>query len=889
MADRKQTVARLKTVLGRSLEAHHLFPLFALLMTVCIWAVTYHLIEFERTSKERVIADSIAEQAETYEAQMIRNLKVIEQSLKTIQYVYEINGKKLSISQLKEKGLLPPSLVFSVAIADKNGEVIASTHPGRIKNVVDGYVFRHHRDFDAQESIVNLGGAGSSGDKLHFSRRINASDGSFAGIVMILVEPHYFTSGYERSRLGEKGVLGLIGENGVFLVRRSGDLVSTGEAGDGVDADHVGTRLYINAWDGLQRYMQTRRLYSFPLTLIVGLSRAEQMESFERQKCAYLWGAGAATLLLAVMAGVLTRLSWQLALSRRRTRKDQETFYAASEATLDAIFVLRSLLDERKEIVDFVIDNVNERGAVMLGRARSELLQQRLRDLLPSHVVDFMIEKFAEVARTGKVFEREWENQFPHIRAKWLYHQVLKVEDGVVAIMRDISERKQAEERISHMAHHDALTGLPNRTLLDDRIRQAISLAQRYDRSLTIIFIDLDDFKLVNDSLGHKVGDELLKIIADRMLQCVRQSDTVVRLGGDEFVIVLSDQSGTAETITPSLQRIRDAIAEPIFLSGQRLEVTASIGLATYPRDGSSGDALLMNADAAMYQAKALGRNNYQFFTAEMNQKIQERLALQDGLRNALSRDEFFLVYQPQIDLRSDRIVGVEALIRWLHPVMGLIAPMDFIRLAEENGMIVQIGEWVLRSACTQCKAWQDAGLPPMVMSVNVSARQFKDNNLIDQVRTALRETGLDAQWLELELTESVIMQNPQHAVSVMRDLRALGVRLSIDDFGSGYSSLSALKSFPIARLKLDRSFVRDLPESEDDRAIALTVVSLGHTLNLKVLAEGIETTGQLEFLKEHGCDEGQGYFFCMPLLPEEIGKYFSDRQTGNLRFALTG
>jgi diguanylate cyclase (GGDEF)-like protein len=434
---------------------------------------------------------------------------------------------------------------------------------------------------------------------------------------------------------------------------------------------------------------------------------------------------------------------------------------------------------------------------------------------------------------------------------------------------------ENSHDQLKHQATHDTLTGLPNRSLLEDRLTQAISYAERYHRLVTVIFIDLDGFKLVNDSLGHKAGDDLLKIMAERLVKCVRSVDTVVRLGGDEFVIVLFDQSETGEAIIPTLQRIREAIAQPVQVVGQTFLLTGSLGLATYPADGADASALLMNADAAMYRAKDLGRNNYQFYAAEMNSKVNEKLAMQDGLRNAIARGEFELLYQPKRDLRLKRVVGVEALIRWRHPERGMVSPMEFIPLAEETGLIVPIGEWVLRTACKQNKAWQDAGMPAIGVSVNVSARQFKEKNWVKQVAQALEESGLEAQYLELELTESLIMQDLENALETMRALQAMGVLLSIDDFGTGYSSLSALKTFPIVRLKIDQSFVRDIPNDEDDKAIAKAVISLGHELNLKVIAEGVETEEQLDFLLTNNCDEMQGYLFSRPVSPAAIEALF--------------
>jgi diguanylate cyclase (GGDEF)-like protein/PAS domain S-box-containing protein len=436
-------------------------------------------------------------------------------------------------------------------------------------------------------------------------------------------------------------------------------------------------------------------------------------------------------------------------------------------------------------------------------------------------------------------------------------------------------ERRRAEDRIQFMATHDGLTGLPNRSLLKDRLTQAVLQAQRYNRCVTVAFIDLDNFKLVNDSLGHNVGDELLKEVASRMQKCLRATDTVVRLGGDEFVIVLFDQAKDAEAVLVTLQRISTAITAPMHIAGHEIKVTSSIGIASYPGDAEDPDMLLANADAAMYRAKESGRDNFQFYTPELNLKVQEKLVLQDALRHALYRSEFSLVYQPQVDLKTGATFAVEALLRWNNPVLGVIPPNKFIPLAEETGLIVSIGEWVLREACRQNKAWQNAGLPPIIVSVNISARQFKEKALVDVIIRALADSGLKPQYLELELTESLIMQDATWAVAVMKTLQAFGVKLAIDDFGTGHSNLSALKTFPVARLKIDKSFIDNLPVSESDQAVVGTVISLGQKLNMRVIAEGVETDEQVAFLRRNNCDEVQGYHFSPPVSAEEIQRQF--------------
>ena len=449
------------------------------------------------------------------------------------------------------------------------------------------------------------------------------------------------------------------------------------------------------------------------------------------------------------------------------------------------------------------------------------------------------------------------------------------VETGLIDVTTHIAgiaiERKRAEDQISFLAHHDALTGLPNRILLKDRLTQAILQAQQYNRRVSVVFIDLDNFKTINDSLGHTAGDELLKAVANRMVDCVRATDTVVRLGGDEFVILIADQPESLEAISATLDNIRMAIADPVAINGRALYVTCSVGVATFPNDGRDPETLLMNADAAMYKAKEVGRDNVQFYTADLNTKVHEKMNLQHEMRDAIVHSEFVLFYQPQVDLRTGLVFAVEALIRWQHPTLGLLSPLKFVSMAEETGLIVPLGDWVLHEACRQNKAWQDTGLPPVNVCVNVSARQFREKNLIARVVHALAQSGMEAKYLELEITESLIMQDVDQAVAMMEELQGLGVQISIDDFGTGYSSLNALKAFPVARLKIDKSFIDNLASSESDKAVAGAVISLGQKLNLRVIAEGVETAEQVAFLRANNCDEIQGYYFSKPVSSDAI------------------
>jgi diguanylate cyclase (GGDEF)-like protein len=426
------------------------------------------------------------------------------------------------------------------------------------------------------------------------------------------------------------------------------------------------------------------------------------------------------------------------------------------------------------------------------------------------------------------------------------------------------------EEKLNYLAYHDVLTGLPSRNLLLDRLTQALTNAHRHRNRLGVLFIDLDHFKNVNDSLGHHAGDILLKQVAAMFSACMREGDTVARLGGDEFVVILESMAAEDDAWIVS-QKILQLLTTPLTIEDHEILVTCSIGIALYPKDGEDAKALLQSADGALYLAKNKGRNNAQFCTAEMNTIALERLTLENDLRKAINRQEFLLHYQPRVDIVSGEITGMEALVRWQHPVQGLLYPTQFIPVAEESGLIVPLGEWVLRTACKQNKAWQLAGLKPVNIAVNLSARQFKQQDLVELIICILKETELDPSYLELELTESMVMQNIEATIATLNKFKAIGVKLSIDDFGIGYSSLNYLKHFPIGFLKIDRSFVRDVTTNRDDAIIAKIIISMAHDLGLKVIAEGVETEEQKSFLCLHSCDEMQGYFFSVPIPAEEF------------------
>jgi diguanylate cyclase (GGDEF)-like protein/PAS domain S-box-containing protein len=459
------------------------------------------------------------------------------------------------------------------------------------------------------------------------------------------------------------------------------------------------------------------------------------------------------------------------------------------------------------------------------------------------------------------------------IACEWYYTPLVDAQGRVLSVMtlaQDVTANRQAQERLNYLAYHDELTGLPNRSLYYDRLSQAMIEARRQGRYVGVMLLDIDHFKMVNDTMGHDAGDELLRHIGKRLTVCLRESDTVARFGGDEYGMVLADMADPRDAILVA-QKMLDSFAPPFFAGGRELFVGPSIGITIYPVDSDNLDGLTKNADSAMYHAKAQGRNNFQFYSAELTARAHARLDMETSLRRALERREFLLHYQPKFSLETGAMTGVEALIRWQHPELGMVSPQDFIGIADESGLILPIGEWVLRESCQQVKTWQGEGLGQIKVAVNLSTKQFRHNRLKETLAGVLAETGCDPRSLEFEITESMLMESTVAVSAVLADLKAMGISISVDDFGTGYSSLSYLKRFPIDALKIDRSFVRDLPADQDDAAIVRAIIAMSRSLRMRVIAEGVETVEQQAFLRAEGCDEIQGYLWGRPVPPAEL------------------
>ncbi|MBI4763672.1 MAG: EAL domain-containing protein [Deltaproteobacteria bacterium] len=544
----------------------------------------------------------------------------------------------------------------------------------------------------------------------------------------------------------------------------------------------------------------------------------------------------------------------------------------------------RTILDEMNEAY-FEVDLkgnftfVNDALCRRSGYSKEEFLKMGYRARAAKDSQDSLYNGFNSVFRTGepvrnipsKAVAKDGTIQFVEVSVLPLKNEEGKIV-GFRGVGYDVTERKRAEERIQFLATHDALTGLPNRLLFGQLLKHAIQSAQRFKRQLALFFIDLDRFKMINDSLGHEAGDQLLQEIATRLRQVLREIDIVARLGGDEFVVLIEEVSKSHQ-VTKVARKILSAIIKPVVLGGQDYRITASIGISIYPKDAQDDQSLMKSADIAMYLAKEEGKNNYQFYTSAIKSQSIQRLALETHLRQALERHEFSLHYQAKLDFKTNQITGVEALLRWQNPDLGFVTPTQFIPVAEETGLILPLGRWVLKTACAQNVAWQGQGLPEVCTAVNLTTRQFMDDNLLRNIRDTLKETSLAPNLLELEITESMLMQNPDRMIRTLTEVKNLGVRLAIDNFGTGYSSLAQIRRFPIDTLKVDRSFIHYLSNDSEDQSITEAIIAMGKTLSLTVVADGVETEEQEAFLREKACDQMQGYYFSKPITPDQFAE----------------
>lgn len=863
---------------GRYLHSYLFFPVFSIFALVAIWVATALLIQAERKAVVQASAVLTQELLATYEAQATRALREIDQVLKVVKFANESNGRWLGLLDLKARGLLLPDILFLVSIADENGNTVASSQPSTPHQEIDRKLINALRHSDTIGVSVPLPGAIPTEPLIQFGRQLKRTDGSFAGVVAVSVAADYFVSGYESSKLGEEGVLALLGVDGVFRARRTGETSAFGETVDyaaaipNADLERGSAQVVANAWDGVRRYTSARKLYDFPLTVIVGLSEQEQLATYRYKTSVYLAWAAAGSGVLLFFAVVVGTLGWRLERSR-------QLGIEASKATEDSLRIAAAAFESQEAMIitdaQSVILQVNQAFVATTGYSASEALGQTPRLIRSDrHDKKFYQAMWSAINKTGAWKGELWNrHKDGTVFLVWSTISAVKSASGevthYVGSHFDITARKQAEKQINDLAYFDQLTGLANRTLLLERLTTH-RRSFRNESYSAMLFIDLDNFKRLNDTLGHGMGDALLRQVAQRIENCVRADDTVARLGGDEFVVLLfglGESRAVATSLTQEIgQDILAATHEPYQLDSVSYQCSSSIGATLFKGRQLSNDDLMKQADFAMYRSKAAGRNNFCFFDPLMEASVMNSAAMENDLIQALNDHQLILHYQAQV-CDDGRVTGAEALVRWQHPTRGMVPPFEFIPLAEECGLIARVGLWVLKTACEQLVCWaSQPGMAHLAIAVNVSARQFHQPDFVEQVLSTIRSTGARPDRLKLELTETLLVVNVEQVIEKMSALKAEGVSFSLDDFGTGYSSLLYLKRLPLDQLKIDQSFVRDVHSDPDDAAIVKAIVTMAKALNLKVIAEGVETQQQREFLVATGCTEFQGYYFARPV-----------------------
>ena len=795
--------------------------------------------------------------------------------------VYRRQMSTIDVHRVLKAKLSAMSYVGGVNLFDADGRLINSSEAWPVPEVdIADRTFFKALKFDPLSAPVlaeSVQSRVTGARTLVIAHKLTGSKSEFIGVIGRGIEPAYFEKYFESLALGEGAAIALLHLDGTLLARHPnieamiGRNFKTSPLFRNIlsKADHGTIRLDSRV-DGQDRLASVRKLGHFPIAVVASKTTSGALADW-RQQTRFLVGAAVAFALVIAFVFFMIVRQWS------REHASSAQILALEKHSLDVALnnMTQGLLlyDSSAKIVV-----CNSRYIEMYGLS-PEVVKRgcSLRELFAHRKAtgsfDGDVDEYcSNVLRDmGKVTRKLVQNSDG--RSVQVSYQPLET-GGWVTMVEDVTERKHSEEQIAYLAHHDALTGLVNRSMFSVLLNASIESSRRHARQFAVLFVDLDRFKIINDTLGHAEGDTLLIEIAKRLREIVRAGDVVARLGGDEFVVILQEIAEHAEVATVA-EKLLLTIKQPILLSGQECQVTASIGVAMFPADGTDEQTLTKNADMAMYLAKEEGKNDIRFFSEDLKTQSLERLVFETSLRHAIERNEFVLYYQPKRDLLSGQITGVEALVRWAHPEFGILQPNQFIPLAEETGLIIQIGQWVLKTACEQNMAWQREGFPPISMAVNISPREFANEGLLEYLDKALAESGMPAELLQLEITESMVIYNVERTAKVLFAIKGRGVRLAMHDFGAGYSSMSLIKQFPVDTLKIDRSFVRDLPSDSGDKVIAEAIIRLGKALGLTIVAEGVETTEQETFLREHACDEMQGFLLSKAVPAAEMPLFF--------------
>ncbi|MEN3294575.1 MAG: hypothetical protein V7642_3828 [Burkholderiales bacterium] len=856
------------------------WPVVCSLLAALLWGLTLSKLDNDRAAIQQNAFRHAASLSKAYAEQLTRSVEQIDQITLTLRYYWKERRGALQLEAQLREGLYPASGQLYVTIADRNGERISSTLAGKKTgpNLAVRDFFQLHKRDPSKGLIISAPQPGLRTEKklIRFSRRLEATDGSFDGMVVVSVEPVYLTSFADAGSLSINDFLAVHRSDGTLLAEKTGEGLpprATSFRSAPVFRSDRGVAAMAGETfaDDQSRIVGWHKLANYPLVSTVGLSERDIADSYQAIARGYYNMALAATVFLFMVAIVGMFVTSRLAWRKQQADEVKNAYRLATDGAREGFYMMRALYDDQDKLVDFLFEDCNERGAAYYATTKSQLIGMRFTDLYSATNVQQILAKYLRAMETG--FYEDEVRVWPHspLQATWIHRRLVRSGDGLAVTLRDISDMKAQEEALSRLANADAVTGLPNRHWLINTLPEALTNAGSSNSELALLFVDLDDFKNINDTLGHAAGDEVLQAVASRLQAVLRPQDNVVRLGGDEFTIIL-ERVDSHDDVARVAERIMKSLGEPFLLSGGSTHVMhASIGISMFPQDGNDGPTLLKHADIAMYAAKTSGKGHYVFYQPYLSENLVVRLDREQALRKAIERDEFVLYYQPRVDTFSGRLRSMEALVRWQHPQSGMVAPQEFIPLAEDTGLIVPLGELVIRKACAQLAQWKAQQLPVVPVSVNVSAKQFGHGDLPALFAACMADHALDASLIEIEITESCMMAEDQAVTQELAAIEALGLKLLVDDFGTGYSSLSQLQRRDLDILKVDRAFTAQLCNGREGEALFMAILSMAHVLGMTVVAEGVESVEQLRVLQALSCNEVQGYFISPPLPADQI------------------
>jgi len=859
------------------------WPLLALLLSAALWIATVVRADAEHERAESQARKDASAYAEAYEQYITRSVGQMDQITMQLKFSWEHGRDAGLIDELRRDGMFTDSAFRTVAVVDKTGIVRASTRPLLIgSDLASAPYFIQHRNHIS--TALRVGAAppsfGEGGDLVLFTRRLDAVDDEFDGIVLMAVDARYFTSFISPATMGAGGMVALAGTEGRLRVEQRSDGAAYLDGGAAVLplrsslwASERGVREVegeAGFADGQARVLGWRHSTVYPLVALVGISHGSALETAELYWQESRDRAIVATiglLLLGAIGAVLARRS----LRREREQQEvQRAYRTATESGNDGFYMAAAVRARDGSITDFRIVDCNERGAFFYGMTRQQLVGSSLARIDAGLFGEDLIATYRKAMESGF---HEDDRRMPldnRLNISWGHRRLVRVGNGLAVTLQDISERKEHESQLERMANEDLLTGLATRHAFLNAMPERLAQARAQDEGVALLFIDLDEFKVVNDTHGHAIGDQLLKSAAQRLLSLLRPQDRVARFGGDEFLVLLQPVDGERQVATVAA-RIVEAFGVPFLIGDDLHAVGSSIGISMFPRDGLDAETLVRHSDIAMYAGKNEGKGQYRFFDPALSNTLNTRARLKQNMLEAIERDQFTLYYQPRVDARSGELLSMEALIRWRHPELGIVSPGEFIPLAESTGLIVRIGELVIDKACAQLAAWRDAGVTLAPVSINVSPKQFQRGGVQRQLSRALHRWRVPANLIEVEITESAMMGDQDDILAELAALRALGVKLHVDDFGTGYSSLSQLQRLKMDVLKVDRAFTMELGNSKEGKVFFQAIVSMAHALGMSVVAEGVETEEQLAILRNLDCNEVQGYYIARPVPADEM------------------